>query len=132
MAHTIAGVVICDRGRYLLVQENLEKCYGQWNWPAGYVDDGETAEQAAVREVKEEVGLDVKLSEKAGEWFDADVGRTRVLFFVDRFSGEMTIQNSEILGAAWFTASEIIAIRDSLRVQDWMIEVIELKREEDK
>src|SRR5437870_12385905 len=58
----IAGVVLRDeQGRYLLVQEKKAHVYGLWNWPAGHVDEGEELTQAAIRETKEEVGLEVKI-----------------------------------------------------------------------
>lgn len=121
MAHTVAGVVIKQNGRYLMVQEKLEKCYGQWNWPAGWVDEGETPEEAAVREAKEEVGLDVVLGRKIGEWYDASAERTRILYLAEGFSGELVIQQSEILGAAWLSKDQMEGMRDSMRVSDWTV-----------
>lgn len=119
MSFVVAGVVVEERGRYLMVQEKQEKCYGQWNWPAGHVDEGETVEQGAIREAKEEVGIDVELGEKIGEWVDRDGERTRVLFAATRVNGDVVIRNDEILGAAWLTKEQIVAMRDSMRVQDW-------------
>lgn len=119
MGHAIAGVVIEERGRYLMVQERQEKCYGQWNWPAGHVDEGETYEQTAIREAKEEVGIDIELGEKIGEWVDRDGDRTRVLFAAKRTEGDISIKNDEILGAAWLTREQIVALSDSMRVRDW-------------
>jgi 8-oxo-dGTP diphosphatase len=124
MKHTVAGVMIKNRGRYLLVQEKLEKCYGQWNWPAGHVDSGETVEHAAIREAKEEVGLDVVLGRKLGEWHDEEAGRTRILFLAESYSGDMQIQLSEILGAAWLDKSQIEALRDSIRSKDWIADFV--------
>ncbi len=43
----VAGCVIRRDSTYLLVQEKQKKAYGLWNLPAGYVDKGETIEQAA-------------------------------------------------------------------------------------
>lgn len=125
MKHVIAGVMICERGRYLMVQEKIEKCYGQWNWPAGYIDDGETPEQAAVREAKEEVGLDVELGQKLGEWVDEGGDRTRILFEAERISKDLLIQQSEILGAAWLSKKQIADLRSSMRVADWTADLLE-------
>jgi len=57
----VAGVVIRKDDKYLLVQEKQPKAYGLWNFPAGMVDVGESLEQAAIREAKEESGYDVEL-----------------------------------------------------------------------
>ena len=58
----IVGGVLEKDGKYLLVQEAQEKCYGKWNLPAGHLDPNETIFEAAKREIKEESGLDVKLT----------------------------------------------------------------------
>ena len=50
----VAGCVIQKDGKYLLVQEKQQKVYGLWNLPAGHVDEGETFEEAAIRESQEE------------------------------------------------------------------------------
>ncbi len=56
-----AGVLIHRRGRLLLVKRDEEPDRGMWSFPGGAVELGETTEQAAVREVREEVGLDVEI-----------------------------------------------------------------------
>jgi ADP-ribose pyrophosphatase YjhB (NUDIX family) len=60
----VAGVVIKKDGRYLFVQEKQPSAYGLWNFPAGRVDVGETIEEAAIREAKEESGYDIELIRK--------------------------------------------------------------------
>ena len=57
-----AGVVILDnQKRILLVREKMVHKAGLWHIPAGSVEAGESLEHAAIREAKEETGLDVKL-----------------------------------------------------------------------
>jgi ADP-ribose pyrophosphatase YjhB (NUDIX family) len=48
-------------GGIVLLQRAIEPGYGKWVFPGGYVDRGETVADAAVREAKEEVNLDVRL-----------------------------------------------------------------------
>ena len=63
----LAGCVITDeRGRTLLLHRNNGR-HKQWEIPGGKIDAGETAEQAAVREVKEELGIDIDIQEKVGD-----------------------------------------------------------------
>jgi len=60
-----------SRGEYLLVQRANEPLKGQWWVVGGRVLKGETLEQAAIRKVKEEVGLKVSLAEPIGYYEDA-------------------------------------------------------------
>jgi len=51
--------LIVDEGRYLLVRESKASARSRWNLPAGKPEVGETLVEAAVREAREETGLEV-------------------------------------------------------------------------
>ena len=55
-----ACTIIHQPGGIVLLQRAIEPGYGKWVFPGGYVDRGETVADAAVREAKEEVNLDLK------------------------------------------------------------------------
>ncbi len=55
------GVLISDKDRYLIVKRGKDPNSGLWSIPGGLVEIGERVSEAAVREVKEETGLDVNL-----------------------------------------------------------------------
>ena len=56
------GTIIQDEQRQIvLVRRAIEPGYGKWVFPGGYVDRGEDVRMAAVREAREEAGLDVRL-----------------------------------------------------------------------
>ena len=58
------GTIIRDeRNHVVLVRRAIEPGYGQWVFPGGYVDRGEEVHAAAVREAREEAGLDIRLDE---------------------------------------------------------------------
>ena len=56
------GTIISDEhSRVVLVKRAIEPGYGKWVFPGGYVDRGEEVQAAAVREAREETGLEVRL-----------------------------------------------------------------------
>ena len=57
----VGTIIRDDRNRIVLVRRAIEPGYGKWVFPGGYVDRGEEVTVAAVREAREETGLDVRL-----------------------------------------------------------------------
>ncbi len=60
------GVLATRRGKLLLVQRARSPHRGSWSFPSGFVDAGEGLEEAAVREVREETGLDIRIQRQLG------------------------------------------------------------------
>lgn len=60
-ASAAAGVVLDEGGQILLVRRAIQPYRGQWALPAGYQELDETPEQALVREVAEETGLEIEV-----------------------------------------------------------------------
>src|SRR3989338_10153799 len=57
---TAIAIIIKDSKVLLTKRQNVNKENGKWALPGGYIDIGETALGAVVREVKEETGLDLR------------------------------------------------------------------------
>ena len=57
----VAGTIPELEGRVLLTRRSIEPARGKWTYPGGFVDWGEAVEAAAVRETREETGLEVDL-----------------------------------------------------------------------
>ncbi len=57
----VGTIIRDDRNHIVLVKRAIEPGYGKWVFPGGYVDRGEEVKVAAVREAREEVGLDILL-----------------------------------------------------------------------
>lgn len=79
-------VIPDDQGRILMVKQHHE---GKdiWMVPGGGIDEGENSEQAAIREVREETGLDVKI--KRLLWHVEEVSEARGQRFVNFFLAEI-------------------------------------------
>lgn len=114
-AVVVAGVVIKKDGKYLLVQEKKPKAYGLWNFPSGRIDVGESFEQAAAREAKEESGYDVELIKKIGIFQAVPTDGVKHIFEAKIIGGELKFPEDEILDAKWFTFDEIKQMKDKLR-----------------
>lgn len=105
----IAGCVVENENKILMVQEGLDFCYGQWNYPAGHVDEFENITDAAIREVKEETGLDVKLKGVLPICETELRGETHVIirFVAEVIGGEIEFDTNEILDVKWLDIEEI-------------------------
>jgi len=75
----IAAAVIVHEGKVLLVRRKESEGALTWQLPAGAIEDGETAEQAAVREASEETTVSVSAEEVLGDRVHPATGRLMVL-----------------------------------------------------
>lgn len=57
----VAGTIPVIEGRVWLLRRAIDPRYGAWTFPAGYMELGETVEEAAIRETSEELGAEVRL-----------------------------------------------------------------------
>lgn len=101
----------------------------RWQLPKGLIDPGETPDIAALREVREEAGLEasiVELIEKVEYWYQATSGGKRVryhkfvhFFLMDYVSGDVADHDHEVNEARWFelgAAIETIAFKSERSV----------------
>ena len=104
----ICGVVIEKDGKYLLVQEKQERCYGKWGLPSGKWDEGETIQEGAVREAFEETGYHVELTGliSVDQLTRNGVGII-IIFAAKVISGDIKINQDEILDVRWVDISEL-------------------------
>jgi 8-oxo-dGTP diphosphatase len=106
-----AAVLIEQDERLLLLRRNHEPWEGSWMVPAGYVEVDEDPKDAAIREVREETGLQVELGNLYDvHYFDDDPRGNGVVFVykTEKISGEITI-NAESSAAKFFHWYEIPA-----------------------
>ncbi len=73
----VAVVVVRDDKVLLGLRAGHTRNPGSWSYPAGFVERGERVEDAAVREAREEIGLEVTLGPLLGVW--SATGETVVL-----------------------------------------------------
>lgn len=79
----VAALVSNDQGELLLTTRGVEPNYGMLDLPGGFIDPGETAEEAVARELEEELGLKVIQSEYAGSATNEYVYKGLSVFTLD-------------------------------------------------
>ncbi|MGV4930012.1 NUDIX hydrolase [Streptomyces sp. BHT-5-2] len=104
----IAAAIIVHEGRVLMVRRRVSEGKLSWQFPAGEVEPGETREDAAVRETKEETGLNVSAVELLGERVHPATGRLMSYTACEVVSGTAYVADTEELAElAWVAHDEI-------------------------
>ncbi len=81
-----------------------------WGFPKGHREEGETLEETALREIREETGLEIELIKgfSAETAYKKDNGNTKYVtyFLAEPVSPEVIIQEEEISGYTWLEYSD--------------------------
>ena len=65
----VTAAIIMDQERVLIAQkESTHKLAGLWEFPGGKMEPGETPEDCLVRELAEELGIDIEITDFFGEY----------------------------------------------------------------
>ena len=101
------GTIIRDADdRLVLVRRAIEPGYGKWVFPGGYVDRGEALTAAAVREAREECGLDVRLDGLVNVYSYPGRAPIIVVYAATAIGGELC-NDEECLETAVFDSGSI-------------------------
>lgn len=106
------GCIIINDGKVLLIGA-IDQIDGElfWAFPKGHQDAGETDIETALRETKEEVGLDVKITDNdpiiSGHLVKScSTYKTVLLYFAEPIGGDVTPQVGEVEKAEWVPISK--------------------------
>jgi 8-oxo-dGTP diphosphatase len=104
----ISAAIIVSEGKVLMVRRAVKEGKLSWQFPAGAIEAGEVAEEAAVRETLEETGLTVKAVKLIGERIHPNTGRAMSYTACEVVEGEARVADEDELDAvAWVAHSEI-------------------------
>ena len=116
---TSAGGLVVDRStdavRGALIGKRDRRGRLVWSLPKGHLEDGETAQEAAVREVAEETGIQGHIMGALGTidfWFVADgrrIHKTVHHFLLDAVGGELSADDVEVSEVAWVPFAQLVA-----------------------
>ena len=117
-----AIIVLIENDDRVLLARSPHFRPGLYSILAGFVEPGESIEEAVVREVREEVGISIKNVRYFGSqpWPYPD---SLMLGFTAEFlKGEIKVDGVEIEEAGWFTKDEIPVIPGKTSISGWLIE----------
>ena len=84
----VAGAIpVDDADRVILLRRGFEPGQGRWTFPGGFVDLGESVEEAACRETNEELGIAIELGQLVGVYSRSD-DRVVLIVFMARALGQ--------------------------------------------
>ena len=132
------GLVVADDGvtgpRAALIGRTDRRGRLLWSLPKGHIEEGETAEQAAVREVEEETGIIAAVQAPLGSidyWFVAEdrrVHKTVHHYLLQARGGELSDADVEVTEVAWVPLGELdgrLAYADERRLVRRATEILE-------
>ncbi len=100
-----AGGIVFNNGQVLIVQHSTNK---HWGFPKGHIEPGQTTEQSALREVKEEGGVEAKVVDKVGitKYIYTSPTKEKIfkvvtIFLMDYVSGDTKDHDWEVSAAVW-------------------------------
>jgi len=109
-----AGALMIENGKLLLIKRGAKPGQGRWSIPGGIVELGERVQDAIIREVKEECGLDIEV-EGLMDVFDSitrdEKGRIQYQFvvvnFLAKIRGGILKNADDVLEARWVQLNEV-------------------------
>ncbi|MEV4275145.1 NUDIX hydrolase [Actinoplanes xinjiangensis] len=107
----VAAAVVVQNDRVLLIRRVVEEGRLSWQFPAGKVEQGERACEAAVREALEEAGLAVRVVGDLGARVHPDTGRTMLYLACEVESGSAyPASPAEVAEVAWCDLAAVAAL----------------------
>ncbi|MBY6036699.1 NUDIX hydrolase [Fictibacillus nanhaiensis] len=104
-----AGLLIHD-GKWLVVKKKYGGLKGKWSLPAGFVEAGETVDEAALREIFEETGIVGEVVSMLGirsGVIKETISDNMIVFLLKKKGGVLTPALGEIESAAFLTPEEL-------------------------
>lgn len=103
----VGTIIGAPDGGIVLVRRGIEPGYGKWVFPGGYVDRGEEVQGAAIREAREETGLDVRIDGLINVYSYPEHTPVLLVYAATIIGGRMEAADDECLEVGTFRQNEI-------------------------
>jgi len=121
-----AIIVLVEHGNTLLLARSRHFTQGMYSVIAGFVEPGETLEEAVVREVREEIGISIRDIKYFGSQPWPFPHSLMIGFTATYEGGEIVLDDSEIEDAGWFTRDNLPPLPGKISIArkliDWFLE----------
>ena len=115
-------IVLVHRGDEVLLGRNHMFPEGLFSTLAGFVEPGESIEETVIREVKEEVGVNVSNLSYRGSQPWPFPNSLMLGFHAEYQSGDIVLQEDEIAEAGWFPCTDLPLIPGKFAISRWLID----------
>lgn len=112
----VSGIVANNEGEWLVVKKKYGGLKGKWSFPAGFVNEGETIDEAVLREIKEETGISASIDGVVGirsGVIREVISDNMVIFSLLAESNEIQVQEEELEEAAFIHPKKLVEDKDS-------------------
>ena len=120
------GCIIIKDNKVLLIQQNA----GHWGFPKGHVEENESEQETAIREVKEETNIDVKITDTTRytvEYMHKGNLKQVVLFIAEPISNDLKPQAEEISVIEWLSFEDALNRFTYDNVRDLFVKILKEK-----
>ncbi len=119
------GCIILREDEALLISTKDDDGKLFWSFPKGHQEEGENDKETAIRETKEEVGLDVEIVDekpiRTGHLVKGGTVFKELLFFVARpKTNEVKIQKDEVVEAKWIKIGDVDNLLGDYYLDAWV------------
>ena len=115
-------IVLVHKDQQVLLARNHRFPAGMYSTLAGFVEPGESIEETLIREVKEEVGVNVHNLRYQGSQSWPFPNSLMLGFHAEYESGDIELQEDEIADAQWFDCNALPNIPGGVAISRWLID----------
>lgn len=116
------AIVLVKRGREVLLTRKAEWPAGRYSLVAGFLDFGESLEECAIRETREETGILAENIRYVGSQNWPFPAQIMAGFVADYAGGELTVDKNELDDARWFHIDNLPLLPPARSIARWIID----------